>query len=83
MAAAAAATIEIRLPRAAVISGRVIDEFGEPAVDARVAAEPVSLPPDWKGSFPAVEVNDRGEYRLTGLPAGSFACRCTACARSS
>ena len=71
VAAEGTRAIEIRLRRAAAISGRIVDEFGDPVVAARAAAH--HIPP---GSVPrpvaTVETDDRGEYRLAGLEAGTF-----------
>jgi protocatechuate 3,4-dioxygenase beta subunit len=60
-------TIDIRLQRGAAVSGRVVDEFGDP-VRARVVAE------TWSGSPTAVATEAAasstyyvGEYRLAGL----------------
>ncbi|HMD35381.1 MAG TPA: carboxypeptidase-like regulatory domain-containing protein, partial [Vicinamibacterales bacterium] len=62
--------IDIRLKRGAVISGRVVDEFGEPVPLVRVAAQ---ADHSARIAFAnGVDTDDRGEYRLTGLPAGSF-----------
>ncbi|HZT75052.1 MAG TPA: carboxypeptidase-like regulatory domain-containing protein [Vicinamibacterales bacterium] len=68
---AAQPSIEVRLARAAVISGRVVNELGDPIVDARVAAE---APGQAKRAPPlaATETDDAGEFRLGGLAAGSF-----------
>jgi hypothetical protein len=63
---AAGRPIEIRLQRAAVISGRVIDEFGDPAPSIRVTAEQVRTPGVASTTVEAV-TDDLGEYRLTGL----------------
>lgn len=63
--------IEIRLQRSAAISGQVLDEFGDPVFAARVAAE--IAPRGTNLTIAAnTETDDRGEYRLAGLPAGSF-----------
>ena len=55
----------------AVIAGRVLDDVGDPVIAARVTVE--------KGTAPAgfsivsrAETDDRGEYRVPGLPAGTF-----------
>ena len=64
--------IEIRLRRGATISGRVVDRFGDPVVAARVAAQAPSSAPDNSTSVAVAETDDRGEYRLAGLPAGNF-----------
>jgi hypothetical protein len=62
--------LEIRLKRGAVISGRVVDEFGEPVPMVRVSAQ---ADPKARMAFAdGVDTDDRGEYRLTGLPAGPF-----------
>jgi protocatechuate 3,4-dioxygenase beta subunit len=63
--------LEIRLRRGAGISGRVIDEAGDPVVGARVVLEP--LQPAGSTRPAAVsQTDDHGEYRLASLPAGSF-----------
>ena len=60
--------VEIRLRRGAAISGRIIDEFGDPVVAAAVFVE--------TGRSAAVvattRTDDRGEYRIGGLSAGTF-----------
>lgn len=57
-------------PRA-VIAGRVIDEYGDPVPNVRVAATPVSA------GFPkAANTNGRGEFRISGEP-GKFYVKAT------
>jgi len=68
--AAAERPLEIRLKRGAVISGRVVDEFGEPVDNVRVVAQ--ADPKARLALASGASTDDRGEYRLTGLPAGSF-----------
>lgn len=59
--------LDIRLQRGAVISGRVIDDAGEPVIAARVTAETIS------GSIVATtDTDDRGEYRLGSLRPDTF-----------
>lgn len=70
--AIAAKPIEIRLRRGAVISGRVVDEFGDPVAMARVSAQLPSNTPANPTRVASAETDDRGEYRLAGLPAGTF-----------
>src|SRR5438094_338128 len=62
--------IEVRLLRAAAISGRVIDAGGEPVVMASVTAEIA----DGRQVKQAAsrQTDDSGEYRLGGLSAGTY-----------
>ena len=66
--------IEIRMPKGAAISGHVIDQFGDPIERAFVTAQRLTR----AGGLPnlvtqaATMTDDLGEYRLGGLPAGSF-----------
>jgi hypothetical protein len=69
---AAGQPIEIRLPPGGVISGRVIDEFGDPVADVPVTLE---TPPNGgrdSRSFQSTTTDDLGDYRLGGLPEGVF-----------
>jgi protocatechuate 3,4-dioxygenase beta subunit len=60
--------------RTGVVSGRVTDEFGDPVIGARVSAE---TPGARDGRtvlrdaiLAATSTDDRGEYRLAGVPPG-------------
>lgn len=64
--------ISVRLSRGGVISGRVLDSNGESGVGATVTARLENAGSDGITTFEA-EVDDLGEYRLIGLPAGRFA----------
>jgi len=68
--ATAGAPIEIALQPAAAISGRVIDENGEPVLGARVVVERVDANRA-RVTLGAFETDDRGEYRVGGLPAAT------------
>lgn len=57
------------VPRS-IISGRVLDEYGDPVMDARVFAIPASPQPDL-GFVPQFTTNDRGEFRLI-VPPGKY-----------
>jgi protocatechuate 3,4-dioxygenase beta subunit len=71
-ASTAGTPVEIRLHRAAVLSGRVMDDLGEPIPGARVTAEIRSATQN-KANIAAVrETDDRGEFRLGGLKAGRY-----------
>jgi protocatechuate 3,4-dioxygenase beta subunit len=69
---AAEHSIEIRLVRGAVISGRVVDELGEPILGARVFVEKATGQSDGFSGEVATQTDDRGEYRLGGLQPGTF-----------
>jgi protocatechuate 3,4-dioxygenase beta subunit len=68
-ASAPAASLHIRLTRGAIVSGRVVDEFGEPVMGARVTVDTRSG--SGSRSIAATETDDRGEYRVSSLPAGA------------
>jgi protocatechuate 3,4-dioxygenase beta subunit len=66
---------DIALMRGGVISGRVFDDFGEPVVDARVQV----MQHRWMNGRKRLvnigrmgQTNDRGEFRVWGLPPGEF-----------
>src|SRR5262249_33139976 len=73
--------VQFKLRRAAVILGRITDENGEPAVGVQVEAL-ISQPrsaglelPSLRGQWVPIKVavtNDLGEYRIFGLPPGSY-----------
>ena len=65
---------DVRLPRGAVIIGRVIDDNGEPVVDAYVTALKLEYSNGARRlrSQRQEQTNDLGEFRLYGLPAGKY-----------
>ena len=64
--AAADGVVDIRLQRSSAVSGRVLDELGDPVIGTRVIAEDVSQAPRVT-TIASADTDDRGEYRLTGL----------------
>lgn len=67
--------IDIALPRGGVITGRVLDEFGEPLVDAQVAPMRMQSAPGGRRPIPSGRsaiTNDIGEFRLYGLAPGRY-----------
>ena len=67
--------VDLMLPRGGVITGRVIDEFGEPASDIQVMTERYQVVQGQRRLFPAgrsVMTNDIGEFRLFGIPPGQY-----------
>lgn len=69
------AKADIAMPRGGVISGRIVDEFGDPLPDAVVSAMRQTwsngrrrlLPTGRTGS-----TNDLGQFRMYGLPPGEY-----------
>ncbi len=69
--------VRIELRPSAVITGRVIDAYGDPLRGAQVRAYRRSYDPDrnrWSGAGSATS-NDLGEYRIYGLAPGKYALR--------
>ena len=70
-------SINIAMPRGAVITGRVTDEFGDAVPNVFISLlrpqfvqGQQRLMPAGAGSFPAT--NDIGEYRMFGLAPGQY-----------
>jgi protocatechuate 3,4-dioxygenase beta subunit len=71
---ATANDVELRLVKGAAISGRIVDVYGEPVVDAVVMVEAADQA-NGPGRFIPVattQTDDLGEYRLGGLAPGRF-----------
>jgi hypothetical protein len=67
--------VDIALPRGSVVSGRVVDEFGEPVTDVMVTAMRMSFANGRKRLVPAgrlAQTNDLGQFRIYGLPPGDY-----------
>jgi protocatechuate 3,4-dioxygenase beta subunit len=67
--------VDVALPRGSVVSGRVVDEFGEPVTDAMVTAMRMSFAGGRKRLVPAGRIgqtNDLGQFRIYGLPPGDY-----------
>ena len=67
--------VDVALPRGSVVSGRVVDEFGEPVTDAMVTAMRMSFAGGRKRMMPAGRIgqtNDLGQFRIYGLPPGDY-----------
>ena len=66
---------DIALPRGSVLSGRVVDEFGEPVADANVVAMRMQFTGGRRRLVPAGRngmTNDLGQFRIYGLPPGEY-----------
>jgi hypothetical protein len=66
--------VEIRLHRPGVITGRIKDAEGLPVVKTEVTAYRLTWPDGHQTlvSAGASQSDDRGEYRISGLPAGRY-----------
>ena len=64
-------TLDLPLPRGAVIAGTVIDDAGEPVEGFRIVVRRTSArTPVLRGY--SLSLGERGEYRLFGLAAGTY-----------
>ena len=63
--------IDVRLSRGAAVSGHIVNEFGDAVFSARVTAHLSASGADDPGVGTAIS-DERGEYRLGGLAAGSY-----------
>lgn len=66
---------DVALPRGSVLSGRVVDEFGEPVADAMVAAMRMQFMNGRRrlmNTGRSVQTNDLGQFRVYGLPPGEY-----------
>lgn len=66
--------VEIRLARGAAINGRIVDENGDPVIDAPVSAERLVRAGSMVNAvaLKSTTTDDLGDYRLPELPAGSY-----------
>jgi hypothetical protein len=69
------APVDFKLMRAGVITGRVVDEAGEPVTDVQVAPVRSQLMNGTRQMMPTgrgATTNDLGEFRIFGLPPGRY-----------
>jgi hypothetical protein len=66
--------IEVALTKAAVISGLLTDDFGDPAIDANVVVQRAAADNTVgrRGAAAVAQTDDLGAYRVTGLSAGTY-----------
>jgi len=67
--------VDFALPRGGIITGRIVDEFGEPVADAQVAPMRYVSQGGRRRMQPSGRMamtNDIGEYRIFGLPPGQY-----------
>jgi hypothetical protein len=67
---------DISMPRGSAISGRIVDEFGDPIPDVSVTASRQSWQNGRRRLVPApgriAQTNDLGQFRIYGLPPGEY-----------
>ena len=66
---------DVSLPRGSAVSGRILDEFGEPVADASVTAMRMQYAMGKRrlmASGRPSMTNDLGQFRLFGLPPGEY-----------
>jgi protocatechuate 3,4-dioxygenase beta subunit len=66
---------DISMPRGSVISGRIVDEFGEPVADAMVTAMRQTWMSGRRRFVPSGrpgQTNDLGQFRMYGLAPGDY-----------
>ena len=67
--------VDFALPKGGVMTGRILDEFGEPLADAQVAAQRYQNIGGRRRLVPAgrpATTNDIGEFRLFAIPPGQY-----------
>jgi Carboxypeptidase regulatory-like domain len=69
-------SIDLTLTRGAVLSGRIVDDAGEPVAGLEVMAlyrdSNNHSSPQWVSIGSGVSTDDRGDFRIYGLPAGDY-----------
>lgn len=66
---------DVLLPRGGVVTGRIVDEYGEPLADATVQALRYQYVGGQRQLAPAgraAQTDDIGQYRIFGLPPGDY-----------
>jgi 5-hydroxyisourate hydrolase-like protein (transthyretin family) len=67
--------VDLALPRGAIVTGRVVDEFGEPASEIQIAMQRYQFMQGQRRLMPVgrtATTNDIGEFRLFGIPPGQY-----------
>jgi protocatechuate 3,4-dioxygenase beta subunit len=67
--------VDLSLPQGGVITGRIVDEFGEPMSDVQIAPQTYQTIQGQRRLMPSgrqASTNDVGEFRLFGIPPGQY-----------
>ena len=67
--------VDIALPRGSVVTGRILDEYGEPMPEVQVVLQRYQFMQGQRRLVPAgrrASTDDMGEFRLFGIPPGQY-----------
>ena len=67
--------VDLSLPRGGVITGKIVDEFGEPISDVQIAPQSYQTIQGLRRLTPAgrqTSTDDMGEFRVFGIPPGQY-----------
>jgi protocatechuate 3,4-dioxygenase beta subunit len=67
--------VDISLPRGSVITGRIVDEYGEPMSEVQIAPQSYQTVQGQKRLMPTgrqTQTDDMGEFRLFGIAPGQY-----------
>lgn len=67
--------LDLTLPRGSIVTGRILDEFGEPMPDILVAVQRFQFVQGRRQLISAgrtAQTNDLGEFRIFGVPPGQY-----------
>src|SRR5262245_47217244 len=66
--------VDFSLPHGAIVTGRIVDEIGEPASEAQVSIQRYQYINGRRqlSTYRTAQTNDIGEYRLFGMPPGQY-----------
>jgi hypothetical protein len=67
--------VDLSLPRGSVITGKIVDEFGEPMSDVQIAPQAYQTVQGQRRLMPVgrqTSTDDMGEFRVFGVPPGQY-----------
>ena len=67
--------VDFTLPRGSVITGRIVDEYGEPMSEVQIAPQRYQFSQGQRRLVPtgrSASTDDMGEFRLFGIPPGQY-----------
>jgi hypothetical protein len=67
--------LDVALPRGSVVTGRILDEYGEPMPEVQIALQTYRFVQGKRRLVPAgrrASTDDMGEFRLFGMPPGQY-----------